>query len=101
MPPAFLIRNGVPMVGNLIQSWCLILDIFSAPPYLANIKYVRPLYIMPSLPLSFRALWSCSPIHLEYAFLGENCVPKIHLLATSTSASGDARVRVRVSLTGI
>ena len=52
------------MVDDLIQSWCLILGIFSAPPYLASIKYVRPLYIIPSLPLSF--------IHLKYAFFSEN-----------------------------
>ena len=60
------------MVGDLIQSWCLILDIFFAPLYLASIKFVRPLYIMPSVPLSFRALRSCSPIHLKYAFFSEN-----------------------------
>ena len=55
----FLIKNSVLVVGDLIQSWCLILGIFSAPPYLASIKYMRPLYIIPSLPFSFRALRSC------------------------------------------
>ena len=59
------------MVGDLIQSWCLILGNFSAPPYLACIKCVRPLYIISSLPLSFRAFWSCSSIHLKYAFFSE------------------------------
>ena len=59
------------MVEDLIQSWCLILGIFFAPPCLANIKYVRPLYIIPSLPL-FRAFRSCSPMHLRYAFFNEN-----------------------------
>ena len=56
------------MVQDLIQSWYLILGMFSAPSCLANIKYVRPLYIIPSLPLSFRAFQSCSPMHLKYAF---------------------------------
>ena len=60
------------MVGDLIQSWCLILGIFSAPPCLASMKCVMPLYIIPSLPLSFRAFLSCSPMHLRYAFFNEN-----------------------------
>ena len=60
------------MVGDLIQFWCLILGIFLAPPYLASIKCVRPLYIIPNLPLSFRALRSCSPICLKYVFFSEN-----------------------------
>ena len=59
------------MVGDLIQSWCLILGMFAAPPCLANMKWVRPLYIIPSLALSFRAFQSCSPIHLRYAFFNE------------------------------
>ena len=51
---------------------------FSAPPCLANIKCVRPLYIIPSLLLSFRALRSCSPIHLKYVFFSENAsIPNI------------------------
>ena len=45
----------------------LILGFFSAPPCLANIKCVRPLYIILSLLLLFRALRSCSPMHLKYA----------------------------------
>ena len=57
------------MVKDGIQSWYLILSMFFAPPCLANIKCVRPLYIIPSLPLSFRAFRSCSPMHLKYAFL--------------------------------
>ena len=60
------------MVGDLIQSWCLILGIFFAPPCLASMKCVMPLYIIPSLPLSFRAFRSCSPMHLRYAFFNEN-----------------------------
>ena len=60
------------MVGYLIQSWCLILGMFSAPSCLANIKYVRPLYIISSLPLSFRAFQSCSLMHLRYVFFNEN-----------------------------
>ena len=45
---------------------------FSAPPYIASINCVRPLYIIPSLTLSFRAFRSCSPIHLKYVFFSEN-----------------------------
>ena len=60
------------MVDDLIQYWCLILGIFFAPPCLANIKYMRPLYIIPTLPLSFKALRNCSPLHLKYAFFSEN-----------------------------
>ena len=60
------------MVGDLIQSWCLILGMCSAPPCLANIKCVRSLYIIPSLPLSFRTFRSYSPMHLRYAFFNEN-----------------------------
>ena len=66
------------MVGDLIQSWYLILGMFSAPPCLASIKCVRPLYIVLSLPLSFRAFQSCSPIHLRYAFFNESAsIPNI------------------------
>ena len=66
------------MMDDLIQSWCLILGIFFAPPCLASIKCVSPLCIIPSLPLSFRALRSCSPIHLKYAFFSENAsIPNI------------------------
>ena len=59
------------MVKDLIQSWCLILNMFFAPPCLTSIKCVSPLYIVPSLPLSFRALQSCSPMHLKYVFFSE------------------------------
>ena len=60
------------MVGDLVQSWYLILGMFFAPPCLANMKCVRHLYIIPRLPLSFRAFQSCSPMHLNYAFFNEN-----------------------------
>ena len=62
------------MVGDLIQSWYLILGMFFAPPCLASMKYIRPLYIIPSLPLLFRAFRSCSPMHLRYAFFNENAL---------------------------
>ena len=45
---------------------------FSAPPCLASMKCVMPLYNIPSLSLSFRAFQSCSPMHLRYAFFNEN-----------------------------
>ena len=35
-PPSTLIRYIVLVVGDLLQSWCLILGMFSAPPYLAS-----------------------------------------------------------------
>ena len=59
-------------MGDRIQSWYLILGMFSAPSCLANIKCVRTLYIIPNLLLSFRAFRSCSPMHLKYAFFNEN-----------------------------
>ena len=55
-----------------MQSWYLFLGMFSAPPCLANIKCASPLYITPSLPLSFKAFLSCSPTHFKYAFFNEN-----------------------------
>ena len=62
--------------GDLYLSFflilCLILDMFFAPPYLANIKCVASLYIIPSLPLSFRALCNYSPMHLKYVLFSEN-----------------------------
>ena len=60
------------MVGDLIQSWYLILGMFSAPPCLASMKCVMPLYIIPSLPLSFRAFRSFSLMNLRYVFFNEN-----------------------------
>ena len=66
------------MVGDQIQSWYLILGMFFAPPYLASMKCVRPLYIIPNLPLYLRAFRSCSPMHLRYAFFNENAsIPNI------------------------
>ena len=36
-PSAFLIKNNVLIVSDLIQSWCLILGMSFVPPCLANI----------------------------------------------------------------
>ena len=36
-PPSFFIRNNVLVVGDLIQSWYLIICMSSAPPCLASI----------------------------------------------------------------
>ena len=44
---------------------------FCAPPCLASMCCINPLYILPSLPLSFRAFMSCSPMHVMYAFFNE------------------------------
>ena len=67
-PLVFLIKKSVLVVHDLIQSWCLILNMIFAPPYLANIKCVRSLYIIPSLPLSFKTFLSCSQMPFKYAF---------------------------------
>ena len=72
IPPAFLRRNNVLVVGDLMQSCCFILGISFAPPYFANICWVSPLYMVPNLPWSFSAFLSCSPMHLRYAFFNEN-----------------------------
>lgn len=53
-------------------------DRLSDHPCLASMCLVNPLYILPSLLLSLRALISCSPIHVIYAFLSEKTsVPNI------------------------
>jgi hypothetical protein len=72
IPPAFFRRNSVRVVGNLIQSYCVILEISSAPPYLASICCISHLYIMPNLPWSLSTFLSCSPMHRRYAFFSEN-----------------------------
>ena len=65
IPPSVFMRNNVRVVGDLIQSWYLILGMSFAPPCLASICCMSPLYIIPSLPLSFSAFLSCSLIHLR------------------------------------
>ena len=60
------------MIGDLIQSWCDMRVKFWAPSCLANMCVTSPLYIFPNLPLSLRALISCSPMHVMYVFLSEN-----------------------------
>ena len=42
-PPSFFMRYSVRVMGHLVQSLCVILDISTAPPYLASICCVRPL----------------------------------------------------------
>ena len=42
-PPSFFMRYTVRVVGDLIRSVFVILGMFSAPPYLANICCMRPL----------------------------------------------------------
>ena len=41
---------------------------FCVPPCLVSMCLTSPLDIFPSLPLSLRALMSCSPMHVMYAF---------------------------------
>ena len=42
-PPSFFMRNSVRVVGDLIQSVCLILVISFASPYLARMCWMSPL----------------------------------------------------------
>ena len=72
VPQLVLSRNKVLVIGDLIQPWCDMCVRFCAPPCLASICFTNPLYIFPSLPLSLRALMSCSPMHVIYVFLSEN-----------------------------
>ena len=78
MPLVVLSRNNVRVIGDLIQSWRDMRGRLSDPPCLASMYLVIPLYIFPSLPLSLKALISCSPIHVRYAFFREKTsVPSI------------------------
>ena len=43
IPPSFFIGISVLVVGDLIQSWYLILCMSCAPPFFASICCVRPL----------------------------------------------------------
>ena len=65
IPPTFLRRNNVWVVGDLMQSFCFICRISAAPPYLASMWCMSPLYIVPSMSRSFSAFLSCSPMHLK------------------------------------
>ena len=71
IPPAVFKRNSVRIVGDLMQSCRVILEIYSVSPYLANICCVSPLCIVPSLPWSLSAFLSYSPMHRKYAFFNE------------------------------
>ena len=64
-------RNRDHVIGDLVQSWGEMCGRFCAPPCLASMCCINPLYIFPSLPLSLRAFMSCSPIHVMYAFFNE------------------------------
>ena len=59
------------MIGDLVQSCWDMCGRFSDPPCLTNMCFVSPLYIVSSLPLSLKALMSCSPMHVMYAFFNE------------------------------
>ena len=45
---------------------------FYAPPCLTSMCLTNLLYILPSLPLSLRALMNYYPMHVMYAFFNEN-----------------------------
>ena len=66
-----LSKNNVLVIGDLIQSCWHMRGKSSDLPYLASICMVNPVYILPSLPLSLRALITWSPIHVMYAFFSE------------------------------
>jgi hypothetical protein len=72
VPLVVLSRNRVRVIGDLMQSWCDMRVRFCAPPCLASMCLTNPVYILPSLPLSLRALMSCSPMHVMYEFFSEN-----------------------------
>jgi hypothetical protein len=71
VPLVFLSRNSVLVIGDLMQSCWDMRVKFCAPPCLASMCCIKPLYIMPSRHLSLRALMSCLPMHIMYAFLSE------------------------------
>ena len=71
VPLVVLSKSRVRVIGGLMQSWCDMRVRFCAPPCLATMCLINPLYILPSLPLSLRALMSCSPIHVIYEFFSE------------------------------
>lgn len=52
-PSAFMSRNRVVVIGDLVRSWCEILVKFCAPPCLASMCLTNLLYIFPSLPFLF------------------------------------------------
>ena len=55
-------RNRVRAMGDRMHACCLSLGKCSEPPYLATINLVRPWYMWPSCPGSFKAWMSCWPM---------------------------------------
>jgi hypothetical protein len=78
-PLIVLSRNNVRVIGDLIQSYWDMHGMFSDPPCLVSMCFVNPLYMLSSLPLSLRALMSCSPMHVMYAFLVRNLLYQTYL----------------------
>ena len=72
VPLIILSKYNVRVIGNLIQSCEDMRGRFRDPPYLASICVIRPLYIFSSHHWSLRALMSCSPMQVMYAFFKEN-----------------------------
>lgn len=68
-PLIVLSMYSVLVIGDLIQSCWDMRGMFNDPPYLASMYFVMPVYILSSLSLALRALMSCSPMHMMYAFL--------------------------------
>ena len=78
IPLVFFSRNNVLVIGDRMQSWGDKRVKFCAPPCFASMCCIKSLYILPSVPLSFRALMSCSSMHVIYAFYNEKTyVPNI------------------------
>jgi hypothetical protein len=69
--PLCLSRYRVLPVGECKHASLLSNGKCWEPPYLARIWFVSPMYMIPSLPGSFRALWSYLPIHVRYSVLSE------------------------------
>ena len=57
------------MIGDLIQSCWDMRGRFNDHLCLASMCFIKPLYNFLILLLSLRALMSCSPMHVIYAFL--------------------------------
>ena len=64
-------KNSVRIIGDLMQSWQDMHGRLTDPPCLVSMCLVNPLHIFPSRPLLLRALISCLPIHVRYAFFSE------------------------------
>ena len=52
-------KNNIRVMGDFIHACCLSFGRCSEPPYLATINLIRPWYMWPSCPGSFKVWMSC------------------------------------------